>query len=109
MDPRGPQQGLRSWVVIALALAVSLAPVSIQTATLALSHSVLTTLLVAGVLACLFILGGMRYQAYVYGSLDAVPGASIVGLVVSVLLYHALALPMAFILYAKFLAPAGSH
>jgi hypothetical protein len=107
-DPLEPRR-LPPFLVIALSLAISLAPVTLQTVTLALSQSLVTTLLVAAILACLFILGGMRYQALVYGSLDAVPGGSIVSLVIAVLVYHLLALPMAFILYAKFIAPAAAH
>ena len=103
-DPLEPRR-LPPFVVVALSLAISLAPVTLQTITLVLSHSLVTTLLVAAILACLFILGGMRYQALVYGSLDAVPGGSIAGLVVAVLAYHALALPMAFLINAKLFAP----
>ena len=103
-DPLEPRR-LPPFVVVALSLAISLAPVTLQTVTLALSHSLVTTLLVAAILACLFILGGMRYQALVYGSLDAVPAGAIAGLVAAVVAYHALALPMAFLLNAQFIAP----
>ena len=102
-DPLEPRR-LPPFLVVALSLAISLAPVTLQTVTLALSQSLVTTLLVAAILACLFILGGMRYQALVYGSLEAVPGGSIAGLVAAVVAYHALALPMAMLLNAKFFA-----
>jgi hypothetical protein len=92
---------LPSWLAVALALVISLAPVTIQTATLVLTQSLATTILVASVTACLFILGGMRYQAYVFGSLAAVPGGSIVSLVLAVVFYHLLALPMALIIQAR--------
>jgi hypothetical protein len=105
-DPLEPR-GLPSALVIALSLAISLAPVTLQTIALVWSQSLVTTVLVGSVVACLFILGGMRYQAHVYGSLNAVPGGSILALVVAVVVYHALALPMALIINARVFGHGG--
>lgn len=96
-------------LVIAIALAVSLAPVTVQTVTLVLTQSLTTTGLVASILACLFVLGGMRYLAFVHGTLEAVPRASIVGLSIAVVAYHMIALPMAVLINARFFAHGATH
>lgn len=106
--PGGPVR-VKSWVAALLALVASLGPVTVQAITLVMTQSVTTTLLVAAVVACLFILVGMRYQAYVFGSLEAVPGGAIVGLVLAVVTYNLIALPMAILINARFFVAAAAH
>lgn len=91
--------------MIAAAAAITLAPFVVQTATMALTHSILATSIVAAALALAFVAGGIAMQARMAGSLRAVSAGSIVGVVLGVVAYHLLALPVAWILYLKLFSP----
>ncbi|HET9483677.1 MAG TPA: hypothetical protein VFO79_06960 [Xanthomonadales bacterium] len=91
--------------MIAAAAAITLAPFVVQTATIALTRSILATGIVAAALALAFIAGGIAMQARMAGSLRAVSAGSIVGVVLGVVAYHLLALPVAWILYIKLFPP----
>src|SRR5687768_16898197 len=80
--------------MLAIAAAITLAPFVVQTAALVLTGSMTATIVVAVVLAALFVAGGIAIQARLAGSLRAVSVGSIVGVVLAVGAYHAFALPV---------------
>lgn len=96
------------WWIVATALFGSVGPLVIHTAILALSRSLSIVLGVAGLLIALFVAAGLWLYAYTAGSLRAVETGSIVGLVLAVVTYNALAIPLAYIAVAVFF-PAGAQ
>ena len=106
--PRGTPASARFTPgMVAAAVAITLAPFVVQTATIALTHSIVATCVVAAALALLFIAGGIAMQARMAGSLRAVSAGSIAGVVLGVVTYHLLALPVAWILYLELFAPSS--
>lgn len=94
------------WWIVAAALFGSVGPLAIHTAIFALTRSLSLVLGIAGVLIALFVAAGLWLYAHTAGSLRAVETGSIVGLVLAVVTYNALAIPLAYIAVAV-LFPTG--
>jgi len=104
--PLPPPTRTGPWLHL-LALAVALAPLLVQTATLALTDSLLATAIAGGVLAVAIAVAGLVAQRQLAGTAGAVAGDSVLWLLLAVLVYNALAFVFAFVAYVLWFAPAA--
>lgn len=91
---------------VLLAFAISIAPFVVQTTALALSRSFVVTVAVAIAFVLAMIALAIAGMARMAGSLRAVGGGSVVGVVLAIVGYHLLALPVAWLICAHAF-PAG--
>jgi hypothetical protein len=103
--PLPPATGLGAGLRL-LALAVALAPLLLQTATLVLTGSLLATALAGGLLAVAIAAAGLVAQRQLAGTVGAVAGDSVLWLLLAVLVYNALAFVFACAAYVLLFAPA---
>lgn len=109
MEPGSPQPPLPpsrtgAWLHL-LALAVALAPLLLQTATLALTHSLLATGLVGAAVAIAIAVAGLLAQRQLSGTAGAVAGDSVLWLLLAVLVYNGLSFVFAYIAYVLLVMP----
>lgn len=109
MEPGYPQPPLPptrtgAWLHL-VALAVALAPLLLQTATLALTHSVAATAVVGAVVAIAIAIAGLFAQRELTGTTGAVAGDSVLWLLLAVLVYNGLSFVFAYVAYVLLFAP----
>lgn len=102
--PLPPTPRLGPWLHV-LALAVALAPLLLQTATLALTGSVPATVVVGVLLTVAFAIAGLMVQRQLAGTAGAVAGDSVVWLLLAVVVYNALCFVFAYIAYVLLFLP----